>query len=180
MEKTMPPRSSEETLTDYITGREVPDVGAEANRQMIEKFLVDVKGYARHDIEVGVPIHLDMGQEAYDSRLDLVVNLHGRRFMVIKCAPGSLASREREVIAAARLVDRYQLPLAVVSDGRTALVWDSVTGRQIGQGLAAIPSPAQAEAWLTPENLQPLEETRRLRQQLIFRSYDSMDVNRIK
>jgi Type I restriction enzyme R protein N terminus (HSDR_N) len=170
--------SSEETLTDYITGRLVPNIGAEANRQMVEKVLVDIKGYTREDIEVGVPIHLDMGREHYDSQLDLVVKSHDRRFMVIKCAAGSLASREREVIAAARLLDGYQLPVAVVSDGRTALVWDTVSGRLIGQELAAIPSPEQAQVWLNPENLLPLEKGRRLRQQLIFRSYDSMDVHR--
>jgi hypothetical protein len=178
MKKTMSQLSSEEILKDYITGKVVPNIGAEANRQMVEKVLVEAKGYAREDIEVGVPIHLDMGQEQYHSQLDLVVKLQGRRFMVIKCAAGSLASREREVIAAARLLDRYQLPLAVVSDGRTALVWDTLSGKQIGQELAAIPSPEQAQAWLNPDNLLPLEESRRLRQQLIFRTYDSMDIHR--
>ncbi|RJQ82725.1 MAG: hypothetical protein C4519_07735 [Desulfobacteraceae bacterium] len=172
------PISSEETLQDYITGRMIPNAGAEANRQMVERILVDVKGYAREAIEVDVPICLDMGQEQYHSRLDLVIKVRGLRYLVIKCAPGSLASREREVIAAARLLETYQVPLAVASDGRTALLWDTLSGKSLGQGWEVVPSREQAEKSFNPESLRPLEEARRIRQKLIFRSYDSMNVHR--
>ena len=44
------------SLIDYITGKEVPNVGAEENRQAIERFLVEEKGFAREDIAVDVDI----------------------------------------------------------------------------------------------------------------------------
>lgn len=163
---------------DFVTGRAVADTGAEANRQHIERLLVEDKGYDRTDIEVDAPIELQMGAEIYRSRVDLVVSVGGRRVMVIKCAPGSLASREREVVAAARLLDSYQIPLSVASDGRNALVWDTISGKQIGEDLTAIPTRSQAEARFNRLIPQPLDEPRRTRQQLIFRSYDSMNVNR--
>lgn len=172
------PDDNEEILTDYITGRNIPNTGAETNRQQIERFLVEEKGYSPKEIEVDAPIRLDMGDEVYESSLDLVVKVSGRRYMVIKCAAGSLASREREVLAGARLLDEYQVPLAVASDGQTAIVWDTISGKKTGTGLEAIPTREQAQERLDPQRLLPLAEMRRTRQQLIFRSYDSMNVNR--
>lgn len=169
---------SEERIIDYITGREIPNDGAEANRQAVERFLVETKGFAREEIEVDAPITLDMGEERYRSCVDLVVKVKGWRYMAVKCAPGSLISREREIVAAARLLDEYQIPLAVASDGRTAIVWDVVSGNKAGSGLDAIPSKEEAECSLDPQRLLPLGEPRRKRQKLIFRSYDSMNVHR--
>lgn len=169
-----------EVIIDFVTGRKVPNMGAEANRQQVEQLLVDSKGYAKKDIEVDAPIQLEIDGEHYHSCLDLVVKVRGWRYMVIKCAPGSLASREREVIAAARLLDRYQIPLAVASDGQTAIVWDTIGGDRIGMGLEAIPDRETAQKSLDPLRLLPLAELRRIRQQLIFRSYDSMNVHKTR
>jgi hypothetical protein len=172
------PSDTDDHCIDFITGRTMPDTGAEANRQRTERLLVEEKGYAKNDIEVDAPIDLVMGTETYRSTVDLVVRVGGRRCMVIKCAPGSLASREREVVAAARLLDAYQVPLAVACDGRNAIVWDTLSGKQIGETLSAIPTRSQAETLFDSLTPQPLDAPRRARQQLIFRSYDSMNVNR--
>jgi hypothetical protein len=165
-------------VIDFITGRPKADTGSEANRQLMERVLVEQKGYSRYDIEVDVDIVLDMKDGRYRSKLDLVITVNDCRYMVIKCAPGSLDSREREVIAAARLAGSYQIPLAAATDGRTAIVWDSVTALCLGKGMDAIPSKSQAIESFDPTGLMPLDEKRRSRQQLIFRSYDSMNINK--
>ena len=173
-----PSPKSFEWVTDFITGKKVPDVGAEANRQAVERYLVENKGYRVGDIEVDAPIELNIGGKAYSSTVDLVVSVAGRRYMVIKCAPGSLGSREREAVSAARLLDKtYQIPLAVVSDGETATVLDTMTGKKIDKGLAALPSKAAAEKRSAETVFQVLAEGRCEREKLIFRSYDSMNVN---
>jgi hypothetical protein len=99
------------------------------------------------------------------------------RFMVIKCSAGSLGSREREIVAAARLLDEYQIPCAVVSDGKTAVVLDTVTGKKIGDGLEAIPSKQEAIAKLKSFTPVGFPENRREREKLIFRTYDIENVN---
>lgn len=164
-------------IIDFITGVRHANTGAEANRQQVERLLVKVKGYDKNDVGVNVPIELDMDGEIYGSTVDLTVTVKSHIYMVIKCAPGSLASREREVIAAARLLTKLQIPLAVSSDGQTAIVWDTMDGREIGQGLEAIPSKQLALETFDPSTLIPLPESKRRRQQLIFRSYDMMNVN---
>ena len=170
----------EEMITDYITGQKVPNVGAEANRQAVEQYLVEEKGYKKQDIQVSVPIQMQIRDQSYRSQVDLVVVLDGRRLMVVKCAPGSLGSREREIVSTARLLDVYQIPLALVSDGKSAILLDTAGGQKIGEGMAAIPSRRELMHQFKEVSLQPLSGERREREKLIFRSYDSMNVNVVR
>lgn len=165
------PATSDEILVDYITGRSISNAGAEMNRQSIERFLVEEKGYAPGEIEVDAELEMVIDGMCCKATVDLVVRVNGCRYMAIKCAAGSLASREREVIAAARLLDAYQLPLSVASDGTTALVWDTVSGRLVGEEMTAIPLKSDAAATFNPDKTVPLEKSRRHRQMLIFRTY---------
>jgi hypothetical protein len=166
-------------VTDYVTGKAVPNIGAEENRQALERFLITEKGYLREDIAVDVDIKMTIAGEPYRSQVDLVVSA-GRpktRMMAIKCAAGSLGSRVREILAAARLLDEYPIPLAMVSDGKTAILIDSVTGKKVGEGLEGIPTREAALARLRAAGRVPLAKERREREKLIFRTYDSANVN---
>ncbi len=169
--------SNHRVITDFVTGKSVLDVGAEANRQAVEKYLVNEKGYARGDIIVDMPICLEIFGRPYRTKLDLVVFIHNNVFMVIKCAAGSLDSREREVVYAARVAMEHPIPVAVASDGHTALVFDALTRKPIGEGLEAIPSPESAGRIIAEMKPLPLDADRRDKEKVIFRSYDIMNVN---
>ena len=166
-------------ITDFVTGQEIPNIGAEENRQAVEQYLVNEKGYLKDDIEVDVKIELIVAGEHYHSQVDLVVRVNGGklRIMAIKCAAGSLGSREREIVAAARLVKDYQIPFGVVSDGKTAIVLDTVSGKKTGEGMAAIPSKKVAISMLDSYQPISLAADRLEREKLIFRTYDSENVN---
>lgn len=170
--------SHQKTVMDYITGKEIPDIGSEANRQAMERFLIEEKGFSREDIEVSLPIAIDIDGENYQSCVDLVVCVADRRLMAIKCAAGSLGSREREILAAARIIDTYQIPFAVVTDGKTALLLDTQSGKKIGEGLQKIPSKKKLSTDIKTVAFLPLPNERLRPEKLIFRSYDSMNVNR--
>ena len=176
MTKTLKPYSM---ITDFVTGKEIPNVGAEENRQVVEKFLVFQRGYTKEDIEVDVDLEISIAGQPYRSQIDLIVSVDGGavRLMAFKCAAASLGSREREILAAARLLGENQIPLSVVSDGHTAIVLDTVSGRKQGEGLEAIPSKEQAQKQLNNLVGHPFPEEKRERESLIFRSYDSMNVN---
>jgi hypothetical protein len=166
-------------ITDFITGNKIPNVGAEENRQMVERFLVNEKGFSKEDIEVDVDIEMTVAGETYRSQIDLVVSVDGgvTRLMAVKCAAASLGSREREILAASRLLAENQLPFSVVSDGKTAIVLDTVSGKKLGEGLNAIPSKGEAREKLKTLQLRPFPKEKLEREKLIFRSYDSMNVN---
>lgn len=176
VDKTLKPYSM---ITDFVTGKRIPNVGAEDNRQMVERFLVNEKGYSKADIEVDVDMEITVAGKPYRSQIDLVVSLGegSQRFMAIKCAAASLGSREREILAASRLLCENQLPFAVVSDGKTAIVLDTITGRKLGEGLNSIPSKQEARQKLKTMTPAPFPPEKLEREKLIFRSYDSMNVN---
>jgi hypothetical protein len=168
-------------ITDFVTGKSIPNVGAEENRQMVERFLVEEKGYSKEDVAVDVDIEITVAGESYRSQIDLVVSVDDEygttRLMAIKCAAASLGSREREILAAARLLAENQIPFSVVSDGRTAIVLDTVSGKKLGEGLNAIFSKAKAREILKDIKPLPFPKEKREREKLIFRSFDSMNVN---
>ena len=166
-------------ITDYLTGREIPNIGAEENRQAVVRFLVEAKGYSKDDIAADVNIEMWVAGKPYRSQVDLVVTggAAQKRIMVFKCAAGSLGSREREIVAAARLLDDYQIPLAVVSDGKTAIVLDTIAGRKIGEGLDAIPSKAAVLENMAAYRFAAFPRERLEREKLVFRTYDSENVN---
>jgi hypothetical protein len=178
MSKILKPYSM---ITDFVTGKEIPNVGAEENRQMVEQFLVNEKGFSKEDIAVDVDIEITIAGETYRSQIDLVVSVDDEcgstPWMAIKCAAASLGSREREILAASRLLTENQLPYSVVSDGKTAIVLDTVSGKKLGEGLNAILSKAEAREKIKEIKPLPFPKQRREREKLIFRSFDSMNVN---
>lgn len=169
--------TSPDVMVDYITGKTVFNVGTEEIRQRVEKYLVEEKGYRKEDIVVDADIEIDINGSRYASRLDLVVSVEKKGFMVIKCAAGSLESREREVISAARIFASRPLPVAVVSDSKTAVVYDTVSGKKIGEEMDCIPSPSEAAAILSAFQPGETSDKKKQREKMIFRSYDSMNVN---
>ncbi|MGM0451579.1 MAG: type I restriction enzyme HsdR N-terminal domain-containing protein [Thermodesulfobacteriota bacterium] len=164
-------------ITDFVTEKPVPDVGAEANRQAVERYLVNEKGYRRNDISVDMDLDLEVAGNRYKTRLDLVVFVDGTAAMVIKCAAGSLDSREKEVIAAARVAAGRPMPYAAASDGQTALVYDAVNRKKCGQGLASLPSPEALRQKLAQDRPAAISPGRLEKEKLIFRSYDLMNIN---
>ncbi len=127
-------------ITDFITGKAVRNVGPEASRQLFEKFLVQKKGYAKDDIRVDEKIIVQFKNEDYESTIDLIVCCQGKPIMAITCVAGSIGSYEREILAGARLIYDIQIPIAISTDSRNAIIMDTLTGKKTAQGLESIPS----------------------------------------
>ncbi len=165
-------------ITDYITGKEIDNVGAEASRQIFEKFLVETKGYAKADILVDVPLTVQFKGEDYPSVIDLIVSVEDRPFMAITCVAGSIGSYEREILAGARLVYNHIIPFAVSTDARDAIIKDACTGETIGQGLDAIPDHSQARELLKKIETSLLDPDKRSGEMIIYRSFNLEKVNK--
>ncbi|HID29431.1 MAG TPA: hypothetical protein EYP19_05440 [Desulfobacterales bacterium] len=129
---------------DFITGRTIVDTDDERARQKIARFLVQEKGYLKNDIEPRREILLNVDGHRATARVDFVIRVNGKAFAIIIFGPGSLVSRERSTLAAARLVEDYGVPFAVVTNGEDAEVLDTKSGRVIAEGLDAIPSKEEA------------------------------------
>ena len=167
-----------EMIDDFITGEPLPNVGSEENRQVVERFLVEEKGFDKWEIMVDADIEVLFKGKPYKSTVDLVVSVEDTRFMAVKCVAGAVETWEREILAAARVFEKdYQIPYCVVCDGQNALVIETATGKRVGDSKDSIFSKEEAERFLQSAVLTPLGEKRREKEQIIFRSYDMENIN---
>jgi hypothetical protein len=107
--------------------------------KMVSYLLAEKKGYLPEDIQKGVVFEVKLGRETAYSSVDFLISVGGKKGMIIKCASGSLSSRERQAVAAARLIGSPPAPVAVVADPVSAEVLDTATGKVVGEGFGAIP-----------------------------------------
>ncbi len=157
---------------DYITGRTIVDTHDERSRQKIARFLVEEKGYSKEDIEVRREIPLDVDGNRATSKVDFVLRLDGKAFAIIIFGPGSLVTRERSTLAAARLLEDYEVPFAVVTNGEDAEVMETRSGRVIAEGLEAIPSKEEALERIRMLNLEKVSEKRLEKEKRILYVFD--------
>ena len=162
------------TCTDYITGETIVDTDDERCRQDLARFLVEEKGYAKSDLEPRLSIETLYSGQFVTSSIDITVREAGKRFMILRFAPGSIVTRERPAIAAARVLETsYQIPLTVVTNSREAEVLDTYTGKIVRQGMENILDKKEAEALVQSLRFDPLEdETKKDRERRILNAYD--------
>ncbi|MEE4312935.1 MAG: type I restriction enzyme HsdR N-terminal domain-containing protein [Desulfofustis sp.] len=162
------------TLNDYLTGEELVDTDDERIRQGLTKLMVEERGYRKEELQPRLSIETLFTRHFVTSVIDLTVRLEDRQFMIIRYGPGSLVSRERSAIAAARVLNpEYQIPLAVVTNGQDALLLDTATGKTIGEGLAAIPDRQAALDMLPSLLFLPfVDEEKRQREKRILNAFD--------
>jgi hypothetical protein len=165
-------------INDFITGKTVRNIGPEAVRQVMEKFLVQEKGYDKTDIHVDTELVVQFKGEDYRSAIDLIVFCDNTALLAITCVAGSIGSYEREILAGARLVYDYQIPFAVSTDARDAIVLDTVTGKKVSQGIDSIPSKTDAMKMADKIVHHPFDETRKEREMIIYRSFNLEKINR--
>jgi len=102
------------------------------------------------------------------------VRRSGKRFMILRYGPGSIVTRERPAIAAARVLDpAHQIPLAVVTNCREAVLLDTYTGKVIRHGLDGIPGKREAGELVPTLRFEPFaDEKKRDRERRILNAYD--------
>lgn len=111
-------------------------------REIIGELLTQ-KGYLPGDLEIDREFSIRAGGREDTASVDYIVRLEGRRYMAVKCSM-ALESRERHVLAFGRVVDRYQIPYCVITDGLTARLMDTQSGKTLSEELDAIPSREEA------------------------------------
>ena len=162
------------TCTDYLSGETIVDTDDERCRQELARLLVEKKGYAKSELEPRLCIETLYNGQFVASTIDITVRVAGRRIMILRFAPGSLVTRERSAIAAARVLEPgYQIPLAVVTNCRDAEVLDTYTGKVIGQGMDAIPGRKDAGDMIKALRFEPFADKKKIdREKRILNAYD--------
>lgn len=159
---------------DFITGEQLVDTDDERMRQELARLMVAEKGWAREEVEMRLRIETLFNRQFVASKITMALRLEGRRCLIIRYAPGSLVTRERAALAAARVLDAdHQIPLVVVTNGRDAELLDTASGEVLGQGMAAIPSKEEVRALLAGRSYgPPYEGARRERELRVLNAFD--------
>jgi hypothetical protein len=160
-----------------ILDREIEEgaeMAAEA-KKMVKYLLLEKKGYRVEDIQKSPVFRVELGHEQAYSSVDFLVTVDGKKAMVIKCAAGSLASRERQAVAAARVISSPPVPIAVVADPVGAEVLDVMTGKVIGEGFGAIPIKEEMRRMLSGRGeAKPLSPDRLEKEKRILLAFDAI------
>jgi hypothetical protein len=159
-----------------LLAQEIQDgenLAAEA-RKMVAYLLVENKGYEAGDIRKSSAFEVTLDGAVAWSSLDFIVSLGGKIGMIIKCAAGSLDSRQRQAVAAARVIASPPVPIAVVADPAGAQVLDGVSGKLIGEGFGAIPARAQLQEIIAGSGAQPLAPSRMEKEKRILLALDAI------
>ncbi len=162
------------TLQDCITGEELIDTDDERIRQSLARMMMKEKGFSRNQLKPRVTIETLFARNIVKSTIDLVISIKGKEVMILRYGAGSLVSRERAAIAAARVLnEHYRIPLAVVTNGKDAELIDVQTGKILGYGISAIPDLPELEKLLPNLNfLAPPDENQREKELRILNAFD--------
>ncbi|MBU2539032.1 MAG: type I restriction enzyme HsdR N-terminal domain-containing protein [Proteobacteria bacterium] len=161
------------TLVDFVTGEPIVDTDDERYRQKLARLLVEEKGFAKAELTMRRKIETLFANQFVASKIDIVVNIAGQLVMVVRYGPGSLVTRERAAIAAARVLEKNQLiPLAVVTNGEDAELLDVRTGKVLETGLTAIPTRDAILTIMPGLDFSPTAQKRREPELRILNAFD--------
>ena len=144
------------------------------SRRMIGYLLREKKGYSPEDVRQGLAFEVQLDAETAWSSADFLVSVDGRIAMIVKCAAGSLDSRERQAVAAARVIASPPLPVAVVADPVNAEVLDVASGKVTGEGFGAIPTKDQLRSIVAGKPMESIEPKRLEKEKRILLAFDAI------
>jgi hypothetical protein len=161
------------SLADYVTGEPLVDTDDERYRQKLARLLVEERGFAKNELTMRRRIETLFAHQFVASKIDIVVSIGDQRVLVLRYGPGSLVTRERPAIAAARVLEENQIiPLVVVTNGEDAELLDSRTGKVLETGLGAIPTREAVVALLPGLDFTPVASERREPELRILNAFD--------
>lgn len=156
------------TTTDYITGGTVLDTHDERIIQGVARFLVEEKHFLKNEISIRPKLELSVDGKTGSVTVHFVIRLGGEPFAIVMYGPGSIVTRQRPTLAAARLIAPHIVPVAVITNGTDALVMDAVSGMVTGKGLESIPVRKEAEKMAAKHQPAMLSSERRKKEERIL------------
>ena len=121
-----------------VTPSACETIKEEVIREKIVHLLLNEKGYQDADLVLEVPYALVMGSETFQVQASILIQLEGKKVVLIKCGAGSIMARERAALALARLITDYQIPLTIVTNSEDATLLNTINGETLECGMPAI------------------------------------------
>lgn len=162
-------------LKDFLTGNTIEDNHDERLRQKLARFLVEEKKYTKETITSHIKLRVSAGEKKANVKVDFKIRILDKTCVLVKYGPGSLVTRRRPSLAASRLIEPYQIPFVVVTNGIEAEILDGVSGKIIGKGLQAIPNRSEVTNQFDHLEFKPISAKRAELESRILYAYEVDD-----
>jgi hypothetical protein len=149
----------------------------EVIREKIVQLLLNEKGYQDADLVLDVPYALVMGSETFQVLASILIQLEGKKVVLIKCGAGSIMARERAALALARLISNHQIPLTIVTNSEDATLLNTINGETLECGLGAILEKGQLLDRLEGLSFVPLPEKRLQMEKRILSAFEALGMH---
>lgn len=124
--------------------------------EKLARFFMEEKGFSESDLELRLFIDTCINNETVTSKIAVTLCLQNKRVMIIRYAPGSLVTREKAAVAAARILEKsYQIPLAVVTNGISLELLDTYSGKVLSESFSSLPSKDELLSQMDVLKFQP-------------------------
>lgn len=143
-------------------------------RLKIWDFLIREKGFLREEILVDPEFELKLSDCLINISIDFIIMVNDKYAMLIRCAPTSIESWERYVLAFARVIRNYQIPFAVVTDGERARIMDVLTGKLLGERLEDLPSKEDLLKYMRDFSFPAFPEEKMEREKRIVYAFEGV------
>lgn len=161
-----------DSLTDVLSGKVIPFSNRDYIRQKVLRLLIEEKGYPRPALTQDRQISFEVDERPVCSAVDISVTVDGKTAMIWKCASGSLVSRHRQVLAAARLLEDRVIPFAAVTNGKGVDMIDTSNAAVIASGFESLPTYTQLSDWTGKAVFRPVNRKKLIYEQRILSTYD--------
>ena len=159
-------------LDDFLTGEPIKDTHDERYRQQLAQLLVNRKGYLKSDIEAQKKLIVQAGNKRAAIKIDFLINVSDKACMIIKYGPGSIVTRRRPLLAISRVLEPYQIPIAVATNGQDAEIIEGLSGNVISRGLGSIPAKSQLIEIASGNHFKPIAADRANMESRIIYCYE--------
>jgi hypothetical protein len=163
--------------SDLVTPSADETIKEEVIRDRIVRLLLSEKGYQEENLELDVPFSLVMGPETFSLKASILIQLGGKRVVLIKCGAGSIMARERAALALARIFTDYQIPLTIVTNSEDATLLNTLNGETLECGLGAILKKGQLLDRLEGLSYVPLPEKRLKMERQILSAFEALGMH---
>lgn len=170
------PEERKKLIGEKVSSEEsIANSEIEQIRSRVLDFLMFQKGYCKIDLQENVFFKIELPDASFDVSADIIININNKNFMTLKCVPNSPESWERQSIAFCRTVNPYQIPYAVVTDGKDVRLLDIFKRKVESGGLQIIPSKPEAEAVLNKIEFIPIPAGKLEKEKRILFAFEAIN-----
>lgn len=130
-------------------------------------------GYSLSDMEINKGYEVIVSEnERFVASVDIVVSIEGKTIYAIKCSPVSIDSWERFMFAFCRVVEQYQIPFGIITNGERWKTINVLTGEV--KELLEIPTKEQLIKMMPSMEFIPYHKEKLPKEKRILYAFDAI------